>query len=340
MRYDGSEVAAGDIVKRLIIFALVLFPATIFAQEASVSVAQISIPGVKGVLTIDVGPTTWESFVRPDGKETQLRAMHRTDKLVITAFLQRVKFPASAEKCRAEWWPMTGKAPIKREDLRQSERQGITMVEFIIPEFKGNQIHQKSLHAYLGIRDLCAEVHLSKVQFVTEDQKLFDDVLTTVRLLPDGSAVEDSSQTPKNQYLAEGSQFYLRHNYAAAAERYQKALDLEKKERTLSSSFFRVLVDNLGMSYGMTGRLSEARDTFEYGVAQDKEYPLFYYLLACTYGEMGKMDDSLVQLRLAYKYKANTIPGESLPDPLKDDSFRNFVKDKNFVDAVHEMQRQ
>jgi hypothetical protein len=55
---------------------------------------------------------------------------------------------------------------------------------------------------------------------------------------------------------------------------------------------------------------------------------------------MGKMDESLVQLRLAYRYKANVIPGESLPDPLKDDSFRKFVKDKNFIDAVHEMQRQ
>jgi tetratricopeptide (TPR) repeat protein len=293
------------------------------------------------VLEIDVGPTTWEARVRPDGKETQLQAMHRTDNLVITAFLQKVKFPASAEKCRAEWWPMTAKStPMKREELRQSEREGIAVVEYIIPDFRGNPVHQKSLHAYLGSRDLCAEVHLSKVQFVTEDQKLFDDALSTVRLLPDESAGEGQSHNPKNQYLAKGSQFYLQHNYAAAAELYQKALDLEKQERTLSKSFFRVLIDNLGMSYGLTGKLSNAKETFEYGITQDLEYPLFYYLLACTYGEMGKMDESLVQLRLAYRYKANVIPGESLPDPLKDDSFRKFVKDKNFIDAVHEMQRQ
>jgi predicted Zn-dependent protease len=94
------------------------------------------------------------------------------------------------------------------------------------------------------------------------------------------------------------------------------------------------------MSYGLTRKLSDARETFEYGITQDPEYPLFYYLLACTYGEMGKMNESLEQLRLAYKYKANTIPGESLPDPLEDDSFRKFVKDKNFVEAVHEIQRQ
>ena len=101
-----------------------------------------------------------------------------------------------------------------------------------------------------------------------------------------------------------------------------------------------MLVDNLGMSYGLTGKLSNARETFEYGITQDPEYPLFYYLLACTYGEMGKMEESLEQLRLAYKYKANVISGESLPDPLKDDSFRKFVRDKKFVAAVHELQQQ
>lgn len=310
-------------------------------QQASVSKAKISIPGVKGVLELDVGPTSWEATARPDGKETQLRAMRRVDNLLISAFLQNVKFPASAEKCRAAWWSMTAKsAPMKREELRQSEKDGIAIVEYIVPEFRGNPVRQKSLHAYLGSRDLCAEVHLSKVQFAAEDQKLFDDVLATARLLPDETAAEDRSHSQTNQYLAEGSQFYLQHDYAAAAKRYQKALDLERQNRTLSKSFFRVLVDNLGMSYGLMGKLSDARATFEYGIAQDAEYPMFYYLLACTHGEMGKMDQSLEQLRLAYKYKANVIPGESLPDPLKDDSFRKFRKDKKFVDAVHEMQRQ
>jgi hypothetical protein len=70
-------------------------------------------------------------------------------------------------------------------------------------------------------------------------------------------------------------------------------------------------------------------------------YPLFYYNLACTYGEMGKMDEALGQLRLAYKYRANMIPGEgTVPDPLKDDSFRSFVKNDTFVQAVRAMQLQ
>jgi predicted Zn-dependent protease len=94
------------------------------------------------------------------------------------------------------------------------------------------------------------------------------------------------------------------------------------------------------MSYGIAAKLSKAKETLEYGITQDAEYPLFYYLLGCTYGEMGKMDESLDQLRLAYKYKANVVPGESLPDPLKDNSFRKFTADEHFKKAVHEMHRE
>lgn len=315
--------------------------AAVCGQQASGSKAQLAIPGIKGALELDAGPTNWETHVRPDGKETQLRALHRADNLLITAFLQKVKFTTSAEKCRGEWWPMTAKsAPMKREDLRQSEKNGIAIVEYVVPEFRGIPVRQKSLHAYLGSGDLCAEVHLSKDQFVPEDQKLFDDVVATVQLLPDVSAAEEHSPNDQDRYLTEGSRFYVQHNYAAAAEHYQKALDLEKQNRSLSKSLFRVLVDNLGMSYGLTGKLLKAKETFEYGITQDSEYPLFYYLLGCTYGEMGQKNESLEQLRLAYKYKANVISGESLPDPLKDDSFRRFVRDKQFVAAVREMQGQ
>jgi tetratricopeptide (TPR) repeat protein len=329
-------------MRLIAIFFVMLVPCGGFAQETGVNKAQISIPGVKGVLELNVGKTTWDAHVRADGKETELQAIHRMDNVRITAFLQKVKFQASAVNCRGKWWPMTAKsAPIKREELRQYDRDEAAIVEFMIPEFRGNTIHQESLHAYFGANDLCAEIHLSKDQFVPEDEKAFEEILSTVRLLPDETGhLEGIAAEEKKRYLAEGSRSYLEHNYKSAAEHYQKALDLEKRDRTLNRDVFRVLVDNLGMSYGLTKKYPMAKETFEYGISQDPEYPLFYYLMACTYGEQGRMNESIEQLSLAFKYKANVIPGESLPDPLKDDSFRKFSYDKRFVDAVRDMQSQ
>jgi hypothetical protein len=44
-------------------------------------------------------------------------------------------------------------------------------------------------------------------------------------------------------------------------------------------------------------------------------------------------------LRLAYKFKANNIHDETVPDPVTDDSFRSFVGNADFVKSVHEMQK-
>jgi hypothetical protein len=320
---------------------------SLLPQTGKGNPVQMAIPGVTGVLEFDVGPTTHETRVRPDGKEVQLRAFGRPDKLEITAFLQKVTFAAGPEKCRDEWWPGTKKGPFQRDDLHETVVEGgIARVEFIVPEFKGIKVRQKNLHAYLGGRDLCAEIHLSKIGFEPKDQKLFDDFLATVKFLPDASS--SSSPSPQSvqagdrdssYYFRQGSKFFIQQNYPEAANWYQRSLDLEKQKRVLSKDLFRVLVDNLGMSYGISGNLTQAKVTFDYGLTQDPEYPMFFYNLACMYGEMDKMNDALAELRLAYKYKANTIAGEKLPDPLQDDSFRHFVDKQDFVNTVHEMQK-
>jgi len=320
----------------------------VLAQQPSGKHAKMAIPGVSGVLEFDVGPTTFETRVRPDGKEVQLRAFGRTDRLAISAFLQRVAFPASAEKCRDEWWPGTKNAvSMQRDNLQETVvKDGIARVEFIVPEFQGVKVRQKDLHAYLGSGDLCAEIHLSKAAFHPEDQKLFEDVLASVKLLPDAPPSAGQSEKPdqlqdhgSSYYFGLGSKFYLQQNYSQAASLYEKALDLEKQKRTLSKDYFRVLVDNLGMSYGISGKLPQAKATFEYGLTQDPEYPMFHYNLACAYGELDKMNEALTELRLAYEYKANNISGETLPNPLQDDSFRHFVDKEEFVKAVREMQK-
>ena len=302
----------------------------------------MAISGTKGALELNVGAGEPQTRVRPDGKEVQLRAFGRPDQLEITAFLQRVTFPATAERCRDEWWPGTkNAATLQRNDLQENVvKNGIARVEYVIPEFKGMKVNQKNVHAYLGGGDLCAEIHLSKVEFTTQDRKLFEDVLATVKLDPDAPATASASQDrDSSSYFAEGSKLYLQQDYSSAAASYQKALELEKQHRTLSEDHFRVLVDNLGMSYGMMGKLSEAKGTFEYGLTQYAEYPMFYYNLACTYGEMSRMNEALEQLRLAYKYKANMISGETFPDPLKDDSFRYFADKPEFVKAIQQMQK-
>ena len=93
------------------------------------------------------------------------------------------------------------------------------------------------------------------------------------------------------------------------------------------------------MAYGITGDLKNSRSTLEYGISKEPEYPMFYYILANTYGEEDDEPNAVKYLRLAFKYKKNMIEGEKFPDPLTDDSFKNFADSATFQKAVAEMKK-
>lgn len=141
-------------------------------------------------------------------------------------------------------------------------------------------------------------------------------------------------------YMGEGSAHYLKGDYKKAIPPYQKALDLEKEKQTLDKTLWKVLVDNLGMSYGISGNLKKAKEIFEYGISKDADYPLFYYNMACTYGEMDDVDKAIEYLKLAFDRKDNLIRGEEMPDPATDSSFERFMKNEKFLKALKDTKKK
>jgi tetratricopeptide (TPR) repeat protein len=142
------------------------------------------------------------------------------------------------------------------------------------------------------------------------------------------------------QLWCQGGEAFVRQTsqgFAASITPYRRALQLEKKHRVLSHDAWLVLVDNLGMAYGVTGEIDEAREVLEYGIAQEPGYPLFYYEMACVYAETGDRAMVLEYLRRAFERRANVIPGVAMPDPESDDSFQKFMDDPAFVAALRNL---
>ncbi|MDX6406005.1 MAG: hypothetical protein QOH70_3460 [Blastocatellia bacterium] len=149
------------------------------------------------------------------------------------------------------------------------------------------------------------------------------------------AAAQEQSEQKANpetmEYLRQGSAFYLEHDFKRAIPPYQKAVDLEKEKPTLDKTLWRVLVDNLGMAYGISGDLKKAKETFEYGLSKDPKYPMFHYNMACTYAEMNDVDKAIIYLKQAFEYKENMIKGEPMPDPRTDSSFERFLNNDSLL---------
>ena len=153
-------------------------------SSAQTGKARVSFPGARGILEVDPGPTSWRTTTKAEANEVALNAVNRADHLLVTAFLQQVSFAASADKCRDVRWRNSKNAlsahNLDTGHVTKSSKNGMALVEFLIDHSPQGKLGMKDVHAYMGSGDLCAEVHLSKVFFQSEDQKLFDEVLAAI----------------------------------------------------------------------------------------------------------------------------------------------------------------
>jgi tetratricopeptide (TPR) repeat protein len=213
---------------------------------------------------------------------------------------------------------------IKIEAMRTFAHGDFSLREYIVPEFRGQPVRQKNIFGYTTSGGLGLDFHISKTAYAPADDKFFDALINGVRLL---RSYDPDSATE----FAYGSVFYLRQEWTRAALHYDRSLQLEKQQRTLSQTRWNVLVDNLGMAYGLSGELPKAKAVFEYGTRENPSYPMFHYNLACVAAESGDLDAALAQLKLAFQFKAYSNPGEGIPDPAKDDSFQRYLNDPKFA---------
>jgi tetratricopeptide (TPR) repeat protein len=137
----------------------------------------------------------------------------------------------------------------------------------------------------------------------------------------------------------QGGRFVVQGDFKSAIAPYQEALNREKAKRTLSQTLWRVMIDGLGQSYGITGDLKKAKATLDYGISKDPNYPMFHYSLACTYAEMNDVDRAINSLRKAYENKQNLNKGDKFPNPWTDNSFKKLLDNDKFNNALMEMTR-
>jgi tetratricopeptide (TPR) repeat protein len=195
---------------------------------------------------------------------------------------------------------------------------------------KGSSSPEKRLFGFNLADPLCAKIQIVKPSYQQGDEPVLKAALDAFVFEPD--------YTPTStDYSTLGALLYkFMKSYASAAVYYQRALDTLPSDAPLQIR--RVLVDQLSMSYGISGQLKHSRAVNEAAIQTDPDYPLYYYNLACADAEQGKAADAKLHLQQAFDRKANTLPGEHLPDPTKDDSILKLKKDKSFWTFVESLQ--
>jgi hypothetical protein len=290
--------------------------------------------------------------VKEDGRR-YLTASHPKTGLNLSITLEKVSTQASTQGCR-EQLQLIRKGPLVThgQDIKLNVAGEISTLEYTLHKFRGVRLDQKNMYVCIAQDNVYADIQLSKMQYTAADAPLFQSILKSIRLQPEPTKIlqtklpvplkilQTQPPLPPNsrELLDMGNALYRHKSYAQAIPPYQKAFELEKTEPQLDRTLWRVLIDNLGMAYGMTGRLKEAKATFQQGIQADPTYPMFHYNLACTFAEMNDLDHTMQSLAIAFRHRKNQNPGDKgMPDPRQNSSFQRFMKNETFRNLVNDL---
>jgi tetratricopeptide (TPR) repeat protein len=264
---------------------------------------------------------------KPDGRRYMF-AINKTSGVDFSATLEEVDPARNLKDCKKDFEGRAKHSVVSMTNTRIWESGDKTYFDYSVPMWGITPVNQGNRSVCEVHDNVYIDVHLSKPSFQPGDEKLFDQII-------DSMSFQEGVTRTALEYLQGGGILYmLRHNNLQATRSLEQALELEKEKPQLEKKYLYVLVDTLGTIYGTSGNPEKARETFEYGIRRDPDYPLFYYELACYYGEKLDTANALDNLQKAFDRRANDIPGETMPDPLKDKSFKILLKDKAFRSKI------
>ncbi|MFH0878741.1 MAG: tetratricopeptide repeat protein [Lentisphaerota bacterium] len=310
------------------LMSLVCCPAS--WTESTPPMLALSLPGLSWAVEIPAdGFKMVESELSPDTGAARWMAQNKESGIILSAFLEKAPAPGDAKACRDYYWSRAVKSPFAKEQIKMSEQGGLALVEYIVPDHLEMELNQRNLNAYMAEGEYWVDIHLSKMD-AKDEEGCFSNLVAGIHI--------NRAYVPSAfDYFNYGNRFYTMRQFAAAIPLYEKAIGLEKANSTLDPMYWKVLVDQLGMAYGMSGELEKSKTLYEWAITQDPNYPMFYYNLACTWAEMDNLDEALKILPLAFENKTNMLPGEVLPNPRHDSSFRKYLSDKRFTDALEQL---
>lgn len=273
-----------------------------------------------------------ESSAKPNGVEIGVRS--RDDSgltYLIFLFVVPGQQSLTSAKCRDSELGVARRDSVNFKIIDTSEIQRPADLPIALANYSaGKDKTWYSARAFVATSNICGDLEFYDQSPVSTSDPRVKRILDTFRL--------DPAYIPQFRDVFLYAQvLYKAQQYSAAAPIFQQALGMlhEGKDQI---TWIRVTTDQAGLAYGISGNIGKAREIFTSAIAKDPDYPLYYYNLACADAEQNKLADARLHLQQAFARKANIIPGESMPDPTKDDSFTPYRNNKHFwtfIESLH-----
>lgn len=171
--------------KKIAPLALVFLLAVAAAgQSAGPDVRRLLVPG--RAWAVELALPNFEvkqDSLTADGRARKFRAENAAAGYVVSVTIAPASTPRvssrdlrdlAADRFRSD-------ASARRENFRVSDYKQTPTVEYLVRDFKGQPVNQRHLHAYVSRDNVWIDIHFSKTLFREGDEKLFYNVLDTLK---------------------------------------------------------------------------------------------------------------------------------------------------------------
>jgi tetratricopeptide (TPR) repeat protein len=277
-----------------------------------------------------------QSSAKPGGNEIGIRGKNESG-ITFLGFLFLIpqQAPLTGDKCRDGAIDQEKKSNPSLKIQSTSEITSRNKLPMALVNYTTQGRGGKTLYivrGFIATSDICGDLEFYSDSSISAEDTELKRVFASYTL--------DEKYAPTfRDALLYGQILYQAQMYKAAAPVFETALRfLKDSNDTDQKTMSRVLTDQAGMSYGMSGDIHKARSIFEKAIAEDPDYPLYYYNLACADAEEKNLAGARKHLQEAFDRKANVILGENIPDPTQDDSFLPYRGDKQFWSFLESLQ--
>ena len=295
----------------------------------------LALPAHKGQLNWSMNGFTGTQYsAKPNGEEVGVQAKDGSNKLNLLGFL--FLFPEQAPMTSARCLDGVMSPLMKRRSALQIVGRSqmahpggpsLELVAYVDQGQDGTLVY--SIRGFLAMDDVCGDLEI-----YGNDASIISD--PDVKKMWDGLRLNPKYVPQFKDAFKYAQILYEDHKYQAAGPIFEQAL-AKLKNGNDQIKWRRVATDQAGMAYGRGGDIAKARSIFKLAVANDPDYPMYYYNLACADAEEKNLADARTHLQQAFARKANMIQGEAMPDPTKDDSFLPYRENKEFWTFVESL---
>lgn len=174
-------------IKKIFVFCLLFIPCLTFGQTQTSDEKRVSFTVLAAPWSLTLPKDNLvveEPELKSDGRSGYFAVNDEKNKLTISFYIEPAINCKDSKSCRDMVWKIGNPAWENPQKVIQSEIEGVSYFEFLIPSFQGRPINQQNMYAEYVKDGFWIDLHISKVLYKPEEHELFEQVIKSIKFEP------------------------------------------------------------------------------------------------------------------------------------------------------------